>query len=92
MKPTIAAKFPKLLELQAGQKYFWCTCGKSKNQPWCDGSHAGSDFKPKMFEVEKDGKKALCLCKHTKNPPYCDGSHTNLLEPSQESAASKSTS
>ena len=78
MKPNIAEKFPKLLDLKAGQKYFWCSCWKSKNQPYCDGSHAGTDFKPKMFEVESDEKKALCMCKYTKNPPYCDGSHANL--------------
>lgn len=86
MKPTIASKFPKLLELKEKQKYAWCSCWKSKNQPWCDGSHAGTDFKPLIFSVEKDEKKAICLCKHTKNPPYCDWSHSNLPEKDNSSS------
>jgi CDGSH-type Zn-finger protein len=65
-----------------GGKYAWCTCGLSKNQPFCDGSHAkdprGKDFQPLVFEVTEPKTGYLCTCKATKNPPYCDGSHAAL--------------
>jgi CDGSH-type Zn-finger protein len=53
----------------------WCACGKSAKQPFCDGSHAGSEFKPTVFKIEEQKEVALCLCKKTGNAPYCDGSH-----------------
>ncbi|MGF1775023.1 glutamate synthase-related protein [Vibrio wakamikoensis] len=74
-KPIIAGNTPIKVEVKTGQDYYFCTCGRSKNQPFCDGSHAGTDFKPKSFSVDKDGDAFLCRCKHTANPPYCDGSH-----------------
>ncbi|WP_353499016.1 glutamate synthase-related protein [Vibrio chaetopteri] len=74
-KPIIAGNTPIKVEVKTGQDYYFCTCGRSKNQPFCDGSHAGTDFKPKSFSVYKDGDAFLCRCKHTANPPYCDGSH-----------------
>ncbi|MGR5500370.1 glutamate synthase-related protein [Vibrio sp. DNB22_10_4] len=74
-KPIIAGNTPIKVEVKTGQDYYFCTCGRSKNQPYCDGSHAGTDFKPKSFSVDKDGDAFLCRCKHTANPPYCDGSH-----------------
>lgn len=77
-EPTIAAKQPKVMELEAGKTYFWCACGKSQNQPFCDGSHKGTEFTPVKFEPEETKKVALCLCKHTKNPPFCDGTHKSL--------------
>ncbi len=77
MEPTIAAKAPKVLELEAGT-YHWCTCGKSKGQPFCDGSHKGSGFTPLAFTIQEKKTVALCQCKHTKNPPFCDGSHKGL--------------
>lgn len=66
---------PSKVKLEAGKKYLWCQCGKSKSQPFCDGSHHGSKHKPILFEVEKDCTKSLCNCKRTKTGPFCDGSH-----------------
>jgi CDGSH-type Zn-finger protein len=77
-KPEIAAKAPIAVELQSGKTYYWCTCGRSVNQPFCDGSHAGSDFQPLAFTAEKDGKSYLCQCKQSANPPFCDGAHSKL--------------
>ncbi len=77
-EPTIAARNPIGVELEAGKQYFFCTCGNSKNQPFCDGSHSGSDFAPKAFTADKDGKAFLCQCKHTGNAPFCDGTHSRL--------------
>lgn len=76
-EPTIAAKQPCILELEPGN-YWWCSCGNSKNQPYCDGSHKGTDFTPVKFTVENTQKVALCQCKHTQNQPFCDGSHNQL--------------
>jgi CDGSH-type Zn-finger protein len=76
-EPTIADKKPIVMDLAAGD-YWWCTCGNSQGQPFCDGSHKGTDFTPMKFTIEEQKKVALCLCKHTKNPPFCDGSHTAL--------------
>ena len=77
-KPVIADRKPKLIQLEAGKDYMWCACGRSKNQPFCDGSHAGTSFKPLAFKAEKDGDAALCQCKRSGNKPYCDGSHARL--------------
>ncbi|MFK5921056.1 MAG: glutamate synthase-related protein [Verrucomicrobiota bacterium] len=77
-KPTIAANKPIPVELKAGQEYYYCTCGKSANQPFCDGSHKGTDFVPKAFVAEEDGDAYLCQCKQTANAPFCDGSHANV--------------
>ncbi len=77
-KPEIYQKLPVGVELKKGETYYWCSCGKSSNQPFCDGSHKGSEFNPVKFTAEKDEKAYLCACKHTKNPPYCDGSHKKL--------------
>ncbi len=76
-KPTIAAKEPAVLELEPGT-YNWCACGRSKNQPFCDGSHEGSEFTPQVVEITEKQTVALCQCKQTKNPPFCDGSHNEL--------------
>ena len=77
-EPTIAAKNPVKVELEAGKTYYYCTCGKSAGQPFCDGSHKGSDFAPKAFTAENSGPAWLCQCKHTANAPYCDGTHTTV--------------
>ncbi len=76
-KATIAAKEPAILRLEPGT-YYWCACGKSKNQPFCDGSHEGSEFTPKVFEITEARNVALCQCKQTRNPPFCDGTHVEL--------------
>jgi len=76
--PTIADKAPAAVELEAGKTYAWCTCGNSKGQPWCDGSHQGSDFSPQVFKAEESKTAYMCQCKHTNNPGFCDGSHKSL--------------
>ena len=73
----IADKKPAVIELAAGTHY-WCSCGHSKGQPFCDGSHKGTGFAPQKIVVESPTKMALCNCKQTKNPPGCDGSHCGL--------------
>jgi len=74
-KPVIANNIPIAVELNKGDDYYFCTCGKSTKQPFCDGSHAGSEFKPKAFQAETDGTAYLCACKHSNNLPFCDGTH-----------------
>ncbi|BAJ03438.1 glutamate synthase-related protein [Shewanella violacea] len=74
-KPIIADNKPKKVELTKGQEYYFCACGQSNKQPFCDGSHAGTSFKPKAFTAEQDGDAYLCACKHTANAPFCDGTH-----------------
>ncbi len=76
--PVVAQKKPFVVELEPGETYYWCACGRSKDQPFCDGSHAGTDMEPVAFTVEEKKKYGLCGCKHTKNPPFCDGSHKDL--------------
>ena len=76
--PLIAAKTPTKVKLETGKDYFWCACGRSKKQPFCDGSHAGTGLSPVKFTAEKSGNAALCRCKGTSNPPFCDGTHARL--------------
>jgi CDGSH-type Zn-finger protein len=76
--PHIAAKEPIPIEVKAGRSYWWCACGQSKNQPFCDGSHKGSEFSPKEFKPEADRTFYFCRCKHSKNAPLCDGTHKTL--------------
>ncbi len=76
--PTVADTKPIEIELEANKTVYWCSCGQSKNQPFCDGSHKGSSFVPVELTPEKSEAVFLCLCKHTKNPPFCDGSHKKL--------------
>lgn len=77
-KPIVFKKASMPVEVKKGEAYWWCSCGKSEKQPFCDGAHKGSEFKPVKFIAEKDGTVHLCGCKYTKNPPYCDGSHKKL--------------
>ena len=74
--PIIAQKAPYPIEVEAGKTYFWCACGKSAKQPFCDGSHSGSGMAPVVFEVTETKKVALCACKKTGGAPFCDGSHS----------------
>jgi CDGSH iron-sulfur domain-containing protein 3 len=69
---------PYQVELEAGKRYAWCRCGRSKKQPFCDGSHAGTGIEPLMFTAERNELALLCGCKDTGDPPYCDGSHMLL--------------
>ncbi|MEM7372408.1 MAG: CDGSH iron-sulfur domain-containing protein [Bacteroidota bacterium] len=76
-EPNIPQKQPYVLELEAGT-YFWCACGKSSKQPFCDGAHHGSEFSPVKTVLEEGKKVALCGCKITGNQPFCDGKHKHL--------------
>jgi CDGSH-type Zn-finger protein len=77
-EPVIAQKAPFPVEVTEGEAYWWCACGKSKNQPFCDGSHKGSEFSPVKYVADKTGKAWFCGCKHSKTPQLCDGSHKAL--------------
>lgn len=78
MKGEIAAKAPAAVEVEAGKSYWWCACGKSKRQPFCDGSHKGSEFSPVEYKAEKSGTVWFCACKQTGRVPLCDGTHNRL--------------
>jgi glutamate synthase domain-containing protein 2/CDGSH-type Zn-finger protein len=77
-KPLIAAKTPVKVSLDGGKEYYWCACGRSASQPFCDGSHRGTGITPVGVSVDEDTEALLCRCKATRNPPYCDGSHLRL--------------
>jgi len=77
-EPVIAQKAPYKVDVEAGKTYFWCSCGQSRNQPFCDGSHKGSGFAPLKYEATATGPAFFCGCKHTAKAPLCDGSHTKL--------------
>ncbi len=75
-EPVRAADTPFAVEVEAGKSYFWCACGRSAKQPFCDGSHAGTDFTPLKYEASASRKVFFCGCKATGNRPLCDGSHS----------------
>jgi len=77
-KPVVAKKGSMVIPVEAGEIYNWCSCGKSATQPFCDGSHEGTDFKPVQYIALRDKNVSFCGCKHTKSKPICDGSHKDL--------------
>ena len=75
---VIAQKAPFQVELKKGERYFWCACGRSANQPFCDGSHKGTGLFPIGFVADDDKSAWLCGCKHSSGQPYCDGTHKTV--------------
>jgi CDGSH iron-sulfur domain-containing protein 3 len=73
--PVRASDSPYPVDVESGKAYYWCSCGKSNSQPFCDGSHKGSEFSPVKFEAKESKTIYFCGCKATANPPLCDGSH-----------------
>jgi len=78
MAGQIAGKVPLPVEVEAGKSYWWCACGLSKRQPFCDGSHRPTAFVPVEYKAEKDATVWFCACKQTGRPPLCDGTHNKL--------------
>ena len=77
-EPVTAQKAPYMVTVEAGKKYFWCACGRSAKQPFCDGSHAGTGLAPVMYEAEASKDVYFCGCKASGKKPFCDGSHQQL--------------
>lgn len=77
-EPQVAQRAPFRVEVTEGKTYWWCACGRSANQPFCDGSHAKTEFTPVKYVADKDGTVFFCGCKHTGNAPMCDGTHQRL--------------
>lgn len=77
-KPNIAQKAPYPVAVEAGKTYFWCSCGQSKQQPFCDGAHKGSGFSPTAFKAEKTATVYFCGCKNSGKGALCDGTHSKL--------------
>lgn len=80
-RPQIAQTAPFAVEVEEGKSYFWCSCGKSSKQPFCDGSHKGSEFTPVKWEAPASKKVWFCGCKHSAKAPMCDGAHKGLVVP-----------
>ena len=76
--PNIAQKGPYSVDVEAGKKYFWCACGKSASQPFCDGSHKDTTFTPVLYRADQARTLYFCGCKHTAGAPLCDGTHNKL--------------
>lgn len=84
--PRIAGTSPCKIVIEQGKKYAWCSCGLSAQQPLCDGSHKGSDFKPIVFVAESADERWMCSCKRTGNSPWCDGTHKALGQTGSDAA------
>ncbi len=79
-EPVIYQKSPIVQKVEPGA-YWWCACGRSKSQPFCDGSHEGTGLEPKKVEITEAKMVAWCACKHSRNMPFCDGTHSRLTDP-----------
>jgi CDGSH-type Zn-finger protein len=77
-EPEIAGRKPIPVAVEAGKSYWWCACGRSKTQPFCDGSHKGTPFQPQEYKPEKSEQAYFCACKRSQHQPLCDGSHKTL--------------
>ncbi|MCH7741652.1 MAG: CDGSH iron-sulfur domain-containing protein [Proteobacteria bacterium] len=77
-EPVIAQKSPYEVDVEEGKTYFWCACGKSAKQPFCDGSHQDTEFLPKKYEAQESKTIFFCGCKNSSTKPLCDGSHNKL--------------
>ena len=77
-KPVVAGRSPIPTTLEAGKTYYFCTCGRSSRQPFCDSSHRDTDFSPKAFSVDESKTYYLCACKQSSDLPFCDGTHAKL--------------
>ena len=75
---VIAARAPVVVDVEAGRTYWWCACGRSARQPFCDGSHKGSGITPVKYDATEAGKVWFCACKHSARGPLCDGTHKRL--------------
>ncbi len=76
----VASRTPIAVEVEVGKIYWWCSCGRSASQPFCDGSHKGTVFNPQRWECGRSERKWFCGCKRTAKAPFCDGSHKGLPE------------
>ena len=77
-KPVVAQKSPYPIEVEKGKSYYWCQCGQSKKQPFCDSSHKGTSFSPVVYKATETKKMYFCGCKSTSNQPFCDGTHSKI--------------
>ncbi len=78
--PLVGGTAPIGVAVEAGKDYWWCACGRSSNQPFCDGSHTGTSFSPLQWTATEPRRMAFCACKRTSTPPFCDGTHNTVKQ------------